>query len=1590
MRRFKWSELACAALLLVGTGVRGDVRINEFLADNGGSLLTADGQASDWIELFNSGTNTVDLSGWYLTDRVATPTRWRIPDGTRIAAGGYLVIFADTSSVSITNGDLHASFSLAREGEYLALVRPDGVTVADAFTPQFPPQLRDISYGRASRETELLGAGAAGRYRVPDAAGTAPWQPTVGALGFTGTNAAFTVSYYEVTSAMANVDVAEQRVTNRATWRTDRPYPIIEQHAVINFHANGGNGFFGEDAPFPGHAFIGEDRSNFIVVSEGSIYVPAAGEWTFAVGSDDGFRLRISGHGADFVSEFPSPRGFATTLATFNFPAAGSYALSLIFYENGGAASLELSAAPGFHAAVSPDVFRLVGDPEGGLLHAGAIGSFIETDVAATMWNVNARLDAEWFFNVPQLPEPEDTLVLSVRCADGFAASLNGTPLAALNVPAPLLWNSAATTARTTVEALQWVEVPVPVATLVAGTNTLAITALNDAVGDTEFLIQPRLVRRPAILGNYYFKTPTPGGPNGQPFNAPTPSVAIQPPRGFKTAPFTATLTAEGGAGPIRYTLDGSVPGPDSPVYEGPLTISATTVLRAAVVDPQAVRQNVATVSWLFLEDILQQGPTPPPGWPANRAVNNHVMEYGLRPEIVTSDPVRLRAALTNAIPSISLVTDLENLFSPQRGIYVNPGNDGRAWERPVSVELIDPVRGATAEFQMDAGLRIRGAFSRSANNPKHALRLFFRSEYGEGRLRFPLFDDEGAASFDKVDLRASMNYSWAYENSDRETFIRETFSRDSQRDMGMPYTRSRYYHLYLNGQYWGLYQTQERGDAGYAATYLGGASEDWDCIKTTQPGYVTTASDGTFDAFHALHHIALNEGFVGNFASNYQRVKGRNPDGSPNPAYPVYLDGDNLIVFMLIAYYTGDPDSPVSIWGGFPNNMYGLFNRVSPTGFKWLRHDAEHSLGAHGGYPVTTDTTFAGANFTSQGQFNPATLHQRLAAHPDYRRRFADLVQKHFYGDGALTPTNAQRRFQSRMKEIDLAIIGESARWGRGKTREGHWLPACNAVLNYLSQRRDIIVGHFRRRGWFPGLDAPAYSVQNTEVPRGQIVRVSAPGTFYFTVNGSDPRLPDGAINPAAIAVTSSTPPTGPRTLIPRGAVWRYHDAGAEPAAAGGLTWRDPGYPAGGWAAGPAVLGFAGASTVNPVATQTRRYVSGNSGPQVTTTYFRHEFTLDATNSRPDLVLEILRDDGAVLYLNGVEILRENMPDGPITYDTWSASVVSSPDQNTYFTRTVNVAQFLRVGVNTLAAEVHQCNATSSDLYFDLSLTLPGETASVFTDLVVTNDLHLLARAFDGSEWSALAENLLTIERPPMDYAKLRVTELMYAPPAPPPGGPYINDDFAWLELQNTGSAPLDLEGVRFVTGITHTFAPFVLAPGARLVLAKNPAAFATRHPTNNLNLVAWTGGNLARSGETLALVTPAGSNILTFAYSRFWYPETFNTGRTLVAVDVTAPEPAWSTPENWRPSHVATGTPGGPDAPVLASGRLTPEGRLLLDTQSLDGLIELWVSADLEQWSRCDPEAWTRDGATLSVNLDHPSLPADGRAFFRIRLSD
>ena len=120
--------------------------ISEFMAINNSVLRDEDGAYSDWIELYNSGSNTVSLAGWHLSNKSTNLTQWTFP-ATNLAPHGFLVVFASNKNRSIAGAELHTNFKLSGSGEYLALVMPDGITKATEFAPAFPPQFPDVSFG---------------------------------------------------------------------------------------------------------------------------------------------------------------------------------------------------------------------------------------------------------------------------------------------------------------------------------------------------------------------------------------------------------------------------------------------------------------------------------------------------------------------------------------------------------------------------------------------------------------------------------------------------------------------------------------------------------------------------------------------------------------------------------------------------------------------------------------------------------------------------------------------------------------------------------------------------------------------------------------------------------------------------------------------------------------------------------------------------------------------------------------------------------------------------------------------------------------------------------------------------------------------------------------------------------------------------------------------------------------------------------------------------------------------------------------------------------------------------------------------------
>jgi len=647
-----------------------------------------------------------------------------------------------------------------------------------------------------------------------------------------------------------------------------------------------------------------------------------------------------------------------------------------------------------------------------------------------------------------------------------------------------------------------------------------------------------------------FFVAATPGAANQEGYEGLVGEIEFSHEHGFYSEPFSLTLANETPGATIYYTLDGGLPGQaqarmvSGTVYTGPIQIAKTTCLRAVAIRKGWKPSTVSTRTFIFVNDVVVQSPSgskPGASWPDPKTSGGgfpwggwgggQIIDYGMDPDVVND--ARYKGLVDDAllaIPSISLVTPLANLFDASTGIYVNALQDGRDWERPISLEMIYPD--GTEGFQIDAGLRIRGGYGRQSDNAKHGFRLFFRSEYGPSKLRYALFEEEGVEEFDKVDLRTEQNYSWAFkgsqgdDNGSKNTMLRDIFSRDLQGATGQPYTRSRYYHLYLNGQYWGIYQTQERAEARFAASYFGGVSEDYDVVKVdsgpSQP-YTVQATDGTLDAYNRLWQAAT-KGFATDTA--YYQAQGLNPDGTRNPAYERLVDVDNLIDYMICTFYVGDLDAPISnfLQNTRPNNFYAIYNRTTPDGFKFFRHDAEHTL-----FSVNENRTGPYSAGQQAQYFNPQWLHQQLAVHAEYKLRFADHVYRHFFNDGVMTPEVAASLLTARRNTIDLAIIAESARWGDAKvtkprTKDDDWLVQVNFLLNdYFPKRTDIVLGQFKAKGWYPSVEAPSFNQHGGAIDAGfSLVMTSPSGEIYYTLDGEDPRLPGGAINtPHAIRYT-------------------------------------------------------------------------------------------------------------------------------------------------------------------------------------------------------------------------------------------------------------------------------------------------------------------------------------------------------------------------------------------------------------------------------------------------------------------------------------
>ena len=180
---------------------------------------------------------------------------------------------------------------------------------------------------------------------------------------------------------------------------------------------------------------------------------------------------------------------------------------------------------------------------------------------------------------------------------------------------------------------------------------------------------------------------------------------------------------------------------------------------------------------------------------------------------------------------------------------------------------------------------------------------------------------------------------------------------------------------------------------------------------------------------------------------------------------------------------------------------------------------------------------------------------------------------------------------------------------------------------------------------------------------------------------------------------------------LVSSGATWKYLDNGTNQ----GTAWRDQAFNDSAWPSGTAEFGYGDGNAPDERPEVTVIGYGPDANQKYVTTYFRRQFTLTNAVDISGIQLDLLRDDGAVVYLNGTEIYRNSMPEGNIAFSTLA---LTNSDESTRVKVSLDAAKALLLnGANTLAVEIHQAQRDSDDVSFDLRLTALRQRHGVFAN---------------------------------------------------------------------------------------------------------------------------------------------------------------------------------------------------------------------------------------------------------------------------------
>ncbi len=736
--------------------------------------------------------------------------------------------------------------------------------------------------------------------------------------------------------------------------------------------------------------------------------------------------------------------------------------------------------------------------------------------------------------------------------------------------------------------------------------------------------------------------------------------------------------------------------------------------------------------------------------------------------------------------PIISVVTDPVNLYDDSLGVYVKgvngrPGNGQSTpcnwnmdWDRPVNFEYITADGKMAVNQEVDFAMC--GGWSRAWT--PHSFKLKAAKIYeGKNFYDYPLFPNKQYLKHKTLQIRNGGN--------DTGSRIKDAALQEIVRLSGLDIDCQSVQpiHNFINGQYIGMLNMREPNNKHFAYANYGFDSDSLDQFEMSpDSGYCQM--EGTKESFLRWYELSENAADNATYAEICNMV-----------------DIDEYINYMAVEFYLGGTDWP-------QNNVKGFRPRMEGGKFRFVLFDLDGTFATTSPFTTfenkqtyTFDVLYpSNTRITEEIEF--VTIFLRMLDNATFRKKFIDTYC--LVAGSVFTPERCNEIIETMAANTKDVLSWE----GQNPYYTG------DNMKNLLSGRQQTMINALKNY----------WRMQLSDISEQRVSLSANIDVAHIMVN--DMRVPGNKFNGSLFApiTLKASAPAGYRFIGWRGASsndgsttaifntgsrWKYYDKGS----LDGSEWQKHSYTDSNWSSGNAPLGYAkdGLNT-------TLDY-GGNDSDKYPTYYFRKDFVLSSAPSTDEAFqLSFTVDDGFIVYVNGIEAGRYNMPAGATTFNSFATSyAVGNPDTGML---TLDASLFNK-GTNYIAVEVHNNAANSSDIYFDASLSLIGPSY-VSTDeeyeLPATGD-HTLTACYERMSDEELESTTLT---------PIKVNELSAA------NSIFINDHYKkndWIELYNTTDEDIDIAGMYVSDNLMKPFkwqvptsdisgVPTVIAPHSHIVI--------------------------------------------------------------------------------------------------------------------------------------------------------------------------